>query len=144
MSKPRLKLLRRANWQCADEHIGRCGKNPKQAYVRWLNASLRDAEARLRTPKQMGRPVGSRTVHRQPDIAVSAENANLHQIASPAPAPKYSESEVQKLRGTAARPTYTPGKALRINIERAVKAQKPMTTPHGKGNGSERSKVWTR
>lgn len=144
MSKPRLKLLRRANWQCADEHIGRCGKNPKQAYVRWLNASLRDAEARLRTPKQMGRPVGSRTVHRQPDIAVSDEISKLRNIASPALAPKYSESEVQKLRGTAARPTYTPGKALRINIERAVKAQKPLVTPRGGSNGDEHSKYWSR
>lgn len=61
--KPRIKQLARANWQCADAHLARCGKNAQQAYHRWLMASLREAATAASlsppetpAPKKRGRP----------------------------------------------------------------------------------------
>lgn len=115
--KPRIKLIGRANWQCADKHLARCGKSWKQAYDRWLTASLRDAMARAQKPK----PV-------QPVKTAVTSPAVVQQ-------PSYPASVVRKVPGVAQRPSYSMPGGLKRNLERAVSAQQPLMTI-SKGEGA--------
>lgn len=123
--KPRIIQIDNGKWQCSDAILTRTGKSAKQAYDRWLSATLHNqAKAKLKRPRQ---PHQNLTIAKPRKVAP---------IATPA----YHESTVQRLAGTQPRKTYVPPKLMRLNGQRAAAHQGPMITPNGIGNYREYSK----
>lgn len=160
-NKPRIKLIGRANWQCADGRLSRCGKNWKQAYDRWLLASLKQAQAGLqpdvkRAPKQTFEPRDLGSALTSAGLAMPKRGSPAPQVAvrqagsatpkgvgkpitvkavpkaAPIEQPAYSEAVVRQVAGAMNRRPYQPSAALLQNMERASMHQRPLVSISGK------------
>lgn len=149
-TKPRIRLTGKAVWQCADAHLARSGRSWKQAYDRWLLASLRDAEA-----KSAPASAKQKKVAEFRNSANSAANPPLRQAGTALPKkagkpitlkaapkvepieqPRYHESAVKQLPGSLGRREYRPPVGLMRNMDRAAAVQRPLISISS-GEGSQ-------
>lgn len=124
--KPRIRL-ESGTYVCQDDFITRRGKSARQAYDRWLNASLRDAFTKS-TPAKPLRPARKSPPHRGKAIDIAAMTK-----AAPIKPPMYSESVVHQVPGVVSRPAYVPPLELRMRVARAAGVQPPLVSVSGAG-----------
>lgn len=106
--KPRLKKCGPGNWVCACSVLARHGNNFKDAYRRWVTASLQEEEAltglQESAPKKLGRPRKADKVANSDPVAIppedpvrkSAKLAEFRKLESSVPAPQLRQPGTAK------------------------------------------------
>ncbi len=133
MSKPRIVKLGPGKWQCTDALLARGGKSAKQAYDRWLYASLRQAisaqgVAPAAAPAPEPIPAAKPVRKNLPTPKVPATPART---VVPAALPTYPEATVRQVAGANPPAEYRPSSEWRRNAARAKAHQPKLYTPGG-------------
>lgn len=131
-NKPRLRLAASGRWECADLHVARAGKTPREAYDHWMVAAVLDAQERSMVKARAAR--AKRTRPAPPPVAAPP--------GPRAPGLKKARAEalpfqgtVQVLPGTRAapKPLILPPQ-MRLAAQRAAECQVRLSTLSGPDN----------
>ena len=141
--KPHIKKVTPTTWQCQDPYLRRCGTSWRQAYDRWLTASIKDAMAARQpeeghapdrqqrpaaaTPGPALRQAGS-AMPKKAGQPITVKKARDVPRAAPIEQLTYPESMVQKILQPIDRPEYSPSVVMRDNLARAEAAQPALMT----------------
>ncbi len=130
MIKPRIVQVSPGFWECACDLVSQTGSTLKQAYDRWLGASLIDAMENLQQVNaDMDNPISPEPKPKPKAGKPITIKAAPKPVTQPKlPPVKYHQSIVQAVPGTVATREYRPPTGLLINQLRAEQAE-PKLSP---------------
>lgn len=125
MIKPRIIQVSPGVWECACSLVSQTGATSKQAYDRWLNASLIDAMANLHPIENTEPPPAARSKPVGRPITIKPVPTPLPVVKKQ---PEYHPSVVHVIPGTAVTKEYRPPAGLAVNLSRAAQSE-PKLSP---------------